>query len=47
MVDASYQPWLNALWDATTRAGFDPKDYYGDTLRLLAVLTISGNVWKP
>ncbi len=47
MIDASYQPWLNALWDATTQTGFDPQDYYGNTLRLLAVLAMSGNAWKP
>ena len=47
MVDPKYQAWLNALWSATVSASFDPVDYYGNTLRLLATLVVSGNWWKP
>jgi hypothetical protein len=47
MVDPKYQAWLNALWSATVSAPFDPVDYYGNTLRLMATLVVSGNWWKP
>lgn len=47
MIDPHYQTWLNALWDELVNAGFDRNDYYGNTLRLLAVLMISGNWWAP
>jgi endo-1,4-beta-D-glucanase Y len=39
------QPWLNALWD--DMAGRGTSEYYGDTLKLLAMIVISGNWWSP
>ncbi len=42
------QPWLNKLW--TSIAGGDfakTEDYYGDTIRLQVMLTVSGNWWMP
>jgi endo-1,4-beta-D-glucanase Y len=39
------QPWLNALWDAMAARG--TSEYYGDTIKLLAMIVISGNWWKP
>jgi endo-1,4-beta-D-glucanase Y len=45
MVDASNQEWLNALWDLVVAS--DDGGYYGDTLRLLSMITLSGNWWAP
>ncbi|HTJ44375.1 MAG TPA: glycosyl hydrolase family 8 [Kofleriaceae bacterium] len=39
------QPWLNALWDEL--AARPTGEYYGDTLKLLAMIVISGNWWMP
>jgi endo-1,4-beta-D-glucanase Y len=45
MVDASHQDWLNSLWDFVEGAGSG--GYYNDTLRVLAMITMSGNWWAP
>jgi endoglucanase len=45
MVDATNQAWLNALWTQIVAAPID--DYYGDTLKLLAMLVLSNNWWAP
>lgn len=45
MVDAGNQAWLDALWDAIVSAG--ETTYYGDTLKLLAMIAMSGNWWSP
>jgi hypothetical protein len=39
------QTWLNALWDVVAER--DDGGYYEDTLRLLAMLALSGNWWAP
>jgi hypothetical protein len=44
-VDAKNQTWLDALWDAI--ANDDNDGYYGETLKLLAMITMSGNWWAP
>jgi endo-1,4-beta-D-glucanase Y len=41
----SNQAWLNALWDEI--AGRAPVDYFGDTLKLQALIVMSGNWWTP
>ena len=48
MVDGRFQDLLNDIWDdvAITTAG-DPADYYGATLRMVYLLTMSGNLWRP
>ena len=46
MVDSSHQNWLNALWDATTGDSGDA-NYFGDTLKLLSMVVMSGNWWAP
>ena len=38
-------PWLGKLWDHVAAQG--PSDYYGDTLKLLCMLVMSGNWWAP
>ncbi len=49
MVSTRYQGWLNRLWDdvASTTVVDPPSDYYGGTLRLLYMLVLSGNWWRP
>jgi endoglucanase len=37
--------WLDALWDRLVSG--ESEDYYGDTLRLLAMIVVSGNWWTP
>jgi endoglucanase len=45
---AAGQAWLNSLWDSITGGDFGIKsDYYGDTIRLQVMLTVSGNWWSP
>jgi endo-1,4-beta-D-glucanase Y len=41
----SNQPWLDASWDEVANQG--PGDYFSDTLRLLGMIVMSGNWWKP
>ncbi len=42
------QGWLNKLWDSITGGDFGiTTDYYGDSLRMQVLLTVSGNWWRP
>jgi endoglucanase len=45
MVDASNQAWLNKAYDAVVAQS--PEGYYEDTIKLLALLALSGNWWAP
>ncbi len=45
MIDATNQLWLNSLWDYIT--GNDEPSYYGDSIKLLVLITVSGNWWMP
>jgi hypothetical protein len=45
MVDGGNQDWLNALWDSVAYSG--DGDYYADTLKLMAMIALSGNWWPP
>jgi endo-1,4-beta-D-glucanase Y len=38
-------PWLDRLWDDLT--GREPGEYYGDSLRLLSMIVVSGNWFAP
>jgi endo-1,4-beta-D-glucanase Y len=43
---AKGQGWLNALWDSITGSDFGiTTDYYGDSIRMQVLLTVSGNWW--
>lgn len=39
------QAWLNKLWDHVSSRESDPRDSYGSTLKLLALLAMSANWW--
>ena len=45
MLDTSTRAWLTALWDETTARATN--EYYGDTLKLLALIAASDNWWTP
>lgn len=46
MIDANYQSWLNKLWDFTVSQPTST-NYFGDTIRLLCLILVSGNWWTP
>jgi hypothetical protein len=39
------QDWVDAIWQMLESA--DEQGYYGDTLKVLAMITMSGNWWAP
>lgn len=41
----THQRWLDALWEET--ATRPPVDYYGDSIRMLSMILMSGNGWTP
>ena len=45
MVDSSNQSWLDAIWDDVEQTG--PDGYYEDSLKLISMIVMSGNWWKP
>ena len=45
MSDPGGQAWLDSLWDAM--ASGPPEGYYADSIRLQAMLVVSGNWWAP
>ncbi len=47
MVDASNQGWLNAIWDLVVATPPATDGYYENTLKLLAMIAMSGNLWAP
>lgn len=47
MVDSSNQAWLNAMWDRIVATPITTDGYYENTLKMLAMIVISGNWWSP
>lgn len=47
MVDAGNQAWLNSLWDLIVATPAATDGYYENTLKLLAMVVLSGNWWAP
>lgn len=47
MSDSSNQAWLNSLWSQMVATPLSADDYYGNTLKLLSMIVISGNWWAP
>lgn len=42
------QGWLNALWTSITGGDYGTQvDYFGDSIRLQVLITVSGNWWTP
>lgn len=46
-VDSKNQRWLNGVWDYLLGFKLKDYDYYDNTVKLLCMLTISGNYWRP
>jgi hypothetical protein len=46
-IEATNQSWLNALWTDMTERPLRNEDYYGNTLKLLAMITITGHWTQP
>ncbi len=48
MADVSNQTWLNSLYEELlTNNDLADGDYYSNTIKLLSMITISGNYWIP
>lgn len=47
MVDSSNQEWLNKLWDHNAAVKTEDDLYFGNNLRLLSMIVVSGNWWTP
>ncbi len=47
MIDAGNQQWLNALWDHMASTPTDACTYFDNSVRLLVMITVSGNWWMP
>lgn len=47
MVDANNQAWLNAIWKDVQGQTLKDNDYYGNTLKMLGMISMSGRWAKP
>jgi endo-1,4-beta-D-glucanase Y len=47
MLDANNQEWLNTLYTRVLSSNIGSGGYYDNTLKLLSLITISGNYWVP
>jgi endo-1,4-beta-D-glucanase Y len=48
MADISNQGWLNKMYEeVVTNNDLRDGDYYSNTIKLLSLITISGNYWNP
>ncbi len=47
MVDTANQEWLNALYSKILLSNIANGAYYDNTLKLLSLITLSGNYWVP
>lgn len=47
MVDTAHQVWLDRLWDRITGFGLREFDYYDNSIKMLNMIILSGNYWKP
>jgi endo-1,4-beta-D-glucanase Y len=47
MTDKKNQQWLNAVWDYLVNFRLKDYDYYDNSIKLLDMIILSGNYWKP
>ncbi len=47
MADKTNQQWLNQLWDYLTGFNIHQYDYYDNTIKMLALIILTGNYWVP
>lgn len=41
------QTWLNSLWDRMVGTSLNSEDYFGNNIKMIALLVMSGNYWRP
>jgi hypothetical protein len=46
-IDKSNQQWLNKLWDYLVDFKLKDYDYYDNSIKMLNMIQVSGNYWKP
>ncbi|MFD0587994.1 glycosyl hydrolase family 8 [Paenibacillus sp. GCM10027627] len=46
-IDASNQQWLNDLWDYSAAIDTEEEIYFGNNIRMLSAIVVSGNWWSP
>jgi hypothetical protein len=47
MSDSRNQQWLNKVYDYLLNFKLKDFDYYDNSIKLLDMIVISGNYWKP
>lgn len=47
MIDSSNQAWLNSLWSKIVSTSITSDAYYGNSIKMLCMITVSGNWWTP
>ena len=47
MVDSKNQSWLNSLWTYIMNFDINQFDYYGNTIKMINMIILSGNYWAP
>ena len=47
MLDASHQTWLNGMYDHLIAQNLADNTYFGNTLKMLCLIVLSGNYWPP
>ena len=47
MVDKKNQHWLNSLWDYIVQFKLEAFDYYDNSIKMINLILLSGNYWKP
>ncbi|MGH2647273.1 MAG: glycosyl hydrolase family 8 [Ginsengibacter sp.] len=47
MISSQNQDWLNKLWDYVMSFNLDQFDYYGNTIKMISMIILSGNYWAP
>ncbi len=45
LLDPDHPEWVDATWDVVKSQGLE--GYYGDTIKMLAMIAMSGNWWAP
>ena len=46
MTDPAHQTWLNALWADLLAREPAREDYFGNSVKLLTMIVVSGNWWQ-
>jgi len=47
MIDANNQQWLNKLWNYVLSFNTEQFEYYGNTIKMISMIILSGNYWTP